>query len=291
MRLTALQDTFAHEVLDLNLWKDLDERTLNRLRIAWRRHGVLLFRRQSLSESELVRFFSHFGKSEVIVRTDWQSRNRDEVIHISNMKDASGRSIGGLGSGELDWHSDQSYMTHPATGALLYMVEMPNEGGATYWASLQQAYDALNEETRSQIADLEAIYDYAKRQSSYDDEAPLSASLRRKTPPVLHPLVCVNPQTRRQSLYIDPSTMVGISGVSAKKGAALLAQLSAHAPQPRFVYTHHWQIGDVVMWDNGQVLHRRDHFGEATPRWLKRLTCQLSPEHHLIPASRLYLGN
>ena len=291
MRLTALQDTFAHEVLDLNLWKDLDERTLNRLRIAWRRHGVLLFRRQSLSESELVRFFSHFGKSEVIVRTDWQSRNRDEVIHISNMKDASGRSIGGLGSGELDWHSDQSYMTHPATGALLYMVEMPNEGGATYWANLQQAYDALNEETRSQIADLEAIYDYAKRQSSYDDEAPLSASLRRKTPPVLHPLVCVNPQTRRPSLYIDPSTMVGISGVSAKKGAALLAQLSAHATQPRFVYTHHWQIGDVVMWDNGQVLHRRDHFGEATPRWLKRLTCQLSPEHHLIPASRLYLGN
>lgn len=291
MRLTALQDTFAHEVLDLNLWKDLDERTLNRLRIAWRRHGVLLFRRQSLSESELVRFFSHFGQSEVIVRTDWQSRNRDEVIHISNMKDASGRSIGGLGSGELDWHSDQSYMTHPATGALLYMVEMPNEGGATYWANLQQAYDALNEETRSQIADLEAIYDYAKRQSSYDDEAPLSASLRRKTPPVLHPLVCVNPQTRRQSLYIDPSTMVGISGVSAKKGAALLAQLSAHATQPCFVYTHHWQIGDVVMWDNGQVLHRRDHFGEATPRWLKRLTCQLSPEHHLIPASRLYLGN
>ena len=282
MRLTALQDTFAHEVLDLNLWKDLDERTLNRLRIAWRRHGGLLFRRQSLSESELVRFFSHFGKSEVIVRTDWQSRNRDEVIHISNMKDASGRSIGGLGSGELDWHSDQSYMTHPATGALLYMVEMPNEGGATYWANLQQAYDALNEETRSQIADLEAIYDYAKRQSSYDDEAPLSASLRRKTPPVLHPLVCVNPQTRRQSLYIDPSTMVGISGVSAKKGAALLAQLSAHATQPCFVYTHHWQIGDVVMWDNGQVLHRRDHFGEATPRWLKRLTCQLSPEHHLL---------
>lgn len=291
MRLTALQDTFAHEVLDLNLWKDLDERTLNRLRIAWRRHGVLLFRRQSLSESELVRFFSHFGKSEVIVRTDWQSRNRDEVIHISNMKDASGRSIGGLGSGELDWHTDQSYMTDPATGALLYMVEMPNEGGTTYWANLQQAYDALNEETRSQIADLEAIYDYAKRQSSYDDEAPLSASLRRKTPPVLHPLVCINPQTRRQSLYIDPSTMVGISGVSAKKGAALLAQLSAHATQPCFVYTHHWQIGDVVMWDNGQVLHRRDHFGEATPRWLKRLTCQLSPEHHLIPASRLYLGN
>ena len=291
MRLTALQDTFAHEVLDLNLWKDLDERTLNRLRIAWRRHGVLLFRRQSLSESELVRFFSHFGKSEVIVRTDWQSRNRDEVIHISNMKDASGRSIGGLGSGELDWHTDQSYMTDPATGALLYMVEMPNEGGATHWANLQQAYDALNEETRSQIADLEAIYDYAKRQSSYDDEAPLSASLRRKTPPVLHPLVCINPQTRRQSLYIDPSTMVGISGVSAKKGAALLAQLSAHATQPCFVYTHHWQIGDVVMWDNGQVLHRRDHFGEATPRWLKRLTCQLSPEHHLIPASRLYLGN
>ena len=75
MRLTPLQDTFAHEVLDLSLWKDLDETTLNGLRTAWRRHGVLVFRRQSLSEPELVRFFSHFGKSEIIVRTDWQYKN------------------------------------------------------------------------------------------------------------------------------------------------------------------------------------------------------------------------
>ena len=290
MRLTPLQDTFAHEVLDLSLWKNLDETTLNRLRTAWRRHGVLIFRRQSLSETELVRFFSHFGTSEIIVRTDWQSLNQDEVIHISNMKDASGRSIGGLGSGDLDWHSDQSYMTAPATGALLYMVEMPNEGGTTYWANLQQAYDALSEETRSQIAHLEAIYDYAKRQSTYDDEAPLSPALRVKTPPVLHPLVCVNPQTHRKSLYIDPTTMVGIGGASTEEGTALLARLSAHATQPCFVYAHHWQVGDVVMWDNGQVLHRRDRFDEATPRWLKRLTCRLSPEHHLVPASRPYMG-
>ncbi|GIT24560.1 MAG: hypothetical protein CM1200mP41_06040 [Gammaproteobacteria bacterium] len=128
--------TFAHEVLDLNLWKDLDERTLNRLRIAWRRHGVLLFRRQSLSESELVLFFFTLGKNlKLLSAPIGNPEIETKVIHISNMKDASGRSIGGLGSGELDWHSDQSYMTHPATGALLYMVEMPNEGGATYWAT------------------------------------------------------------------------------------------------------------------------------------------------------------
>ena len=288
MQLVPLQGDFACQVEGLALWHSHDEATLNTLRTAWRKYGVLIFRRQSLSEAELTSFFSHFGDTAIIVRTDWQSQNQAEVIHISNMKDASGQSIGGLGSGELDWHSDQSYMVNPATGALLYMVEMPSAGGETYWASLQQAYDALPEATQTQIAHLEAIYDYAQRQSHYDDEAPLSEQLRAKTPSVLHPLVCRNPETQRDCLYLDPTTVVGIKGYSDEVGKALLEKLSGHATSERFVYCHQWQIGDVVMWDNGQVMHRRNPFDPNALRWLKRLTCRLSPRHHLVPASRLY---
>lgn len=140
--------SFSCEVKGLNLWEDLDEDVIEELRAAWSRGGVLVFRRQALSEDELVRFCAHFGSPDIIVRTDWQSTNRPEIVQITNMKNQIGRSIGGLGAGELDWHTDQSYVTDPATGALLYMVEMPKAGGRTYWANLYLAYETLPEETK-----------------------------------------------------------------------------------------------------------------------------------------------
>ena len=279
--------SFAVEVQGLDLWRRLDDATTDALRRAWGTHGVLVFRRQSLSEDEMLAFFSRFGEPEVIVRTDWQSKNRPEAINISNMKDLDGNAIGGLGAGELDWHTDQSYVTDPATGALLYMVEMPREGGMTYWANLRLAYDGLEDATKEKIEGLSAIYDYLKRQSTYDDEEPMSDELREKTPPLMHPIVNTDPVTGEKSLYLDPTTTTGIADLPDDEGQALLDALNAHATGPEFVYAHEWRIGDVVMWDNGFLLHRRDAFESEKNRWLKRLTVKLSPEHHIVPTSIL----
>ena len=110
---------FAKEVVGLSLWETQDELTIARLADIWSRHGVLVFRRQVLSETELVDFSRSFGDPDVIVREDWSSSHTPEVIQISNMKNHHGQSIGGLGAGELDWHTDQSYMIAPATGSIL----------------------------------------------------------------------------------------------------------------------------------------------------------------------------
>lgn len=283
----ALANGFAREIVGFDLWAEQDSATLARLREIWGRAGVLLFRRQAVSEDELVTFSARLGKPEIIVRTDWQSQNRPEVIQISNMKNQAGDAIGGLGAGELDWHSDQSYVANPATGAVLYMVEMPKDGGRTYWANLQLAYAALPEATKQRIAGRRAVFDYLKRQSTYDQEKPMSAELRRKTPPVLHPLVNVHPVTGAKSLYLDPSTTVGIDGLSGTESRALLDELAAHATRPEFVYAHDWQIGDVVLWDNGVTLHRRDPFEARFNRLLKRTTMRLSSDRHVVPTSEL----
>ncbi|MBT6274604.1 MAG: hypothetical protein HOI95_10780, partial [Chromatiales bacterium] len=134
---------FGVEVVGMRLWEAADANLVQELTQAWSAHGLLIFRRQALSEDELVAFSSQFGEAAIIVREDWQSQNRPEVTHISNMKNYHGRSIGGLGVGELDWHTDQSYMVQPATGSILYMVEMPKEAPTTYWANLQLAYAGL----------------------------------------------------------------------------------------------------------------------------------------------------
>lgn len=281
-RVDPIDGNFAFEVRGLSLWEPLDAAAVAHLSELWSGQGVLLFRRQSLSEAELVAFSRRFGEPDIIVRTDWQSAT-PEVVQISNMKDAAGRSIGGLGAGELGWHTDQSYVTDPATGSVLYMIEMPRDGGKTYWANLQLAHEALPPATRARIEGLNVVYDYLARQSTYDDEPEMSDELRRKTPPVSHPLVNVHPITGRKSLYLDPTTAVGIDGMSEEAGRALLESLNEHATRPEFVYAHDWQVGDVLMWDNGFLLHRRDPFDAAQNRLLKRTTLRLSPARHIVP--------
>jgi len=277
---------FAKEVEGLSLWETQDELTIARLADIWSRHGVLVFRRQVLSETELVAFSCSFGDPDVIVREDWSSSHTPEVIQISNMKNYHGQSIGGLGAGELDWHTDQSYMIAPATGSILYMVEMPPEPPLTYWANLQLAYAALPEHRKDEINDLHVVYDYSVRQSTYDDEPEMPAEMRRKTPPVTHPLVNRHPQTGYPALYLDPTTAAGIKGWSDTQSKTLLDELVTHATHADFVYAHKWQIGDVVMWDNGFLMHRRDAFDAAHNRLLKRTTLKLPPDRHIVPPGK-----
>jgi len=276
---------FAFEVRGIDLWRPLAQDVVEAIDAAWSSQGVLVFRRQALSEEELVAFSRRFGDPDIIVRDDWRSGNHPAVIQISNMKNSRGRSIGGLGSGELGWHTDQSYVADPATGSVLYMVEMPTVTVNTYWANLHLAYEALPDATKRRIEGLHAVYDYVKRQSTYDDEKPMSDTLRRRTPPVAHPLVNSHPVSGRRSLYLDPTTTVGIQELPGEEGRALLDELNRHATRPEFVYTHHWQIGDVIMWDNGFLMHRRDPFDPEQNRLLKRTTIRLSPERHIVPAT------
>ena len=131
---------------------------------------------------------------------------------ISNLRDGIGQPIGGLGDGELQWHSDQSYMQQPATGAALYALELPPSGGETFWVDLRAAYAGLPRPLRAKIAGKRGIFDYAKRLAGYGRETDqeISEEAKRLTPPVTHALVRAHPETGDHSLYLDSTTTVGI---------------------------------------------------------------------------------
>ena len=278
---------FGSEVHDLALWSIDDADTLAALARQWALDGVLIFRRQALSEQELLEFSRNFGNPHIIVRDDWQSKDCPEIIKITNLRDYYGESLGALGAGELDWHTDQSYVTEPATGSILHMVEMPANPPKTYWANLQLAFDALSPSMRARIEPLEVVYDYLLRQSTYDDEPEMTAELRRRTPPVKHPLVHTHPLTGKRSLYLDPTTAAYIDGWDEQSSQTLLTELAAHATQPEFVYAHDWQVGDVVMWDNAILMHKRDAFDPAGNRLLKRATLHMPRDRHIVPRGTL----
>jgi taurine dioxygenase len=284
-----LHPTLAREVVGLRLWEPLDEATVAELRQLYAQYGVLVFRRQALSEAELAAFCALFGPLERTVRSDWASPALPEVTVLSNLKDGLGRPIGGLGDGELQWHSDQSYMQQPATGAALYALELPPEGGETFWVDLRAAYAGLPRQLRAKIAGKRGIFDYAKRLAGYgrQSDQQISEEARRLTPPVTHALVRAHPETGDRSLYLDSTTTIGIDYMDTTTGVALLDELYDNATRDAFVYAHQWQVGDLVLWDNGFTMHRRTPFDPGARRLMKRMTMQLDRYRHVMPDGRL----
>ena len=284
----VLGNSVACEVVGLHLWEPQDDQTIDRLRALWAQHPVLVFRRQALSEDELAEFSARFGPLERTVRTDWGSAVRPEVGLISNLKDAQSKPIGGLGDGEIQWHSDQSYMLNPATGAMLYALELPPEGGMTSWVDLCAAYAGLPDRLKRAVEGRRALFDYAKRFAGYQGvDRVISEEAKRKTPPILHPMVHAHPVTGRMALYLDSTTTVGIEGMDEASGLALLEEIYEFATRPEFMYRHRWQVGDALLWDNGFTMHRREPFDPSARRLMKRTTIFLSRERHIVPQGSL----
>src|SRR5215468_165863 len=226
LEVRPLDESFAREVVGLRLWEPQDDQTIDTLQALWARHPVLVFRRQALSEDELADFSARFGPLERTVRTDWASPMRPEVGLISNLKDAQAKPIGGLGDGEIQWHSDQSYMLNPATGAMLYALELPPEGGATSWVDLSAAFAGLPDRLKHAVEGKHGIFSYIKRLAGYQGvDRVISEEAKRKTPPILHPLVHTHPITGRKALYMDSTTTVGIKGMDEASAAALLEEI------------------------------------------------------------------
>lgn len=282
-----VKGSFAREACDAQLWQALSDSDIDDLRNAWGAGGVLFFRRQCITEDELAAFSARFGEPEVHPRSEWNSKHNPRIVLITNLRDFEGDELGALGSGELAWHTDQSYMRNPATGAILHGVEVPPGGSPTYFANLKLAYAALDEATKAKIDDCQVVYDYVLRTSGYVGNQPEIDEIRKRFPRVVHPLVNTDPLTGHKALYMDPATMGGIVGWPEDEARSMIDQLIAHATQEQFVYAHHWQTGDVVMWDNGFMLHRRDPLGNE-PRLMKRTTVQLPADQHTVPAGDMY---
>lgn len=243
------------EIRGIDLTRPLSGEVVQRLRQALLDHCVLFFRRQTISEEDQVRFTSYFGKPVEHVR-EQPERPIKEIFIISNVEE-NGKPIGALGSGELLFHSDLSYLRRSGTISILYAVELPTTGGATQWCNCYAAYEALEETLKARLRGLRAVHRHP---------------IAKQNPPevVDQPVVRTHPETGRKALFVSPQFTKYIVGLTEAESRALLDTLFAHLAQPRFVWTHDWQLGDVVMWDNRPTMHRRDPFPPSERRLLKR---------------------
>jgi len=278
------------EIRGLNFSLPVPEDVKAALRKAWADHLVLLFRGQTLNDEQLLEVSSIFGPQhnpasrqyhlnagEKIDDTFMVSRNPGIAI-ICNL-DASGNPVmdnGGLGSYEVVWHTDNSYVKVPPAGSMLYSLEIPlNGGGDTSFNNQYLAYEELPEDLKRAIWGKSQVHD-----SSRNSAGVLRPGVKLPTKPEevegpTHPLVRVHPVTGKPALYLGrrrvwPSNY--IIGLPNDESEKLLDQLWAHATQPKYAWTHHWKVGDLILWDNRCCMHYRSEIDVKQRRVLHRTT-------------------
>jgi alpha-ketoglutarate-dependent 2,4-dichlorophenoxyacetate dioxygenase len=152
---------------------------------------------------------------------------------------------------------------------MLSAVTVPAEGGETQWCDLRAAWDELPTELRAMVEGRKARHFAFHSRILLGDDKYDEKQLTR-FPPVMHPLVRELPYGRK-SLF--PSVQIDrVEGMEVPVGRLFIAELLEHATQPRFVYTHRWQPGDYVMWDNRATLHRGRRYDLKKRRELRRTT-------------------
>jgi taurine dioxygenase len=259
----------------------LDDATFARIEGAWHAHQVLRVRKQILDDGELMRFSARFGELDKAPiraagmaithdpRLDVAAEAREFVTVISNVK-IKGKAIGSLGNAESIWHTDMSYNPEPPTASVLYAIEVPPSGGDTSFTDMYRAYDTLPADLRARVAGLSCVHDASRNSAGelrrgFDD-----VTDPRQTVGARHPIVRTHPVTGRKALFLGRRRNAYVVGLELAESEALLDALWAHATQPAFAWTQQWVPGDLIIWDNRCVMHRRDEFDENTSRVMHR---------------------
>ena len=261
-----LAESFVGEVSGVDLAR-LDDTATAGIKDAWLRHKVVVFHDQHLDEDSLVAFAEKLGDVEIHLRQA-RTSGRREVLLVSNIKE-DGKAIGRLGNQELNWHMDQIFMSQPTAGTMLYAVEVTPEGGNTWSCDLGAAYEALPLGLKAKVDGRRAVHSAATADRRVGIQ--LTAEQQAKAPEVIHPLVRTHPLAHEKGLYFSLNHTARIDGMSEEDSLPLFEELRAHATQPRFVYAHHWRVGDLVLWDNACTMHRRDPFPDEYPRLMRRV--------------------
>lgn len=270
MQTTVLASDFAVRIDGVDLSAPLDDAAFDALRSLWMQYKVAVIPEQTLEDDDLLAFARRFGPLFVHVQSQLVSSGHKEVMYMSN------RGTKTPVKGELAWHSDQSYTPEPVFGTILYGVEVPDEGGETCFADLVAAYAALPDDLRRRVDGLTAVYSPVK--AGHNRRATMTAEERARIPDVSHPLVRTHPYLGTRALYLSPNHIATIGDMPQAESEAFLQELLAYATQPAHVYCHEWRPGDVIMWDNASVMHRRGDFSPDKARFLKRTGFHLPEE-------------
>jgi len=281
--LTPLDGPFGRIVHGVDLTRPLSDADFAAVRAALFEHQALVFRGQTFSPADQVRFTERFGPMRKSNMQAYVLGEQPEVFVVSNIMEGD-RHIGVYDAG-LFWHSDGSFMDPPHGVLALHALEVPvdetgHARGATVIASTTRAWDALPEATRRRLAGVRAVNTLLLRHKKTVDTGIKTDVITAAAPADMtcaQPVGRPHPVTGRQCLYVNEGYTARLEGggLSEDEARALLDELLAHVTRPEFLYTHVWQPGDLLVWDNLATQHRATFDYQLPQRRLMHRTAAL----------------
>jgi alpha-ketoglutarate-dependent 2,4-dichlorophenoxyacetate dioxygenase len=291
LTLKPLHPVFVAEATGLDLTQPISRADACEINAAMNKHGVLVWRGQPLTAQQQIQFATAFGPLDIGLKRVFKRPERledERLIDISNVamdgsvqKPDSAKNLSNFAN-QL-WHSDSSFMNPRGAYSMLHALVTPSWGGDTEFADLRAAYDTLDDpRTLATIAHLKAEHHSLHTRLLLGDDA-YTDEQKKLIAPVVWPIVDTHPGSGRKVLFVGVHACQ-IVGMTTAESRLLLSDLLEHATQRERVYTHKWQVGDLVMWDNRATVHRGRRFDLNERRELRRTTVNDTPEAMLAVA-------
>ncbi|WP_170424161.1 TauD/TfdA dioxygenase family protein [Ruegeria arenilitoris] len=286
---SPLNPEFGVEVTGINLADAMKDRLFGQVRALFEEHSALLFRGQDISDDQHKQLAELFGPIEDRKADERKKGEKFEVPTVSNVRDD------GSITEELDlhtlnlksnflWHSDSTFLPTPALTNILIGRVVTTEGGATELASTRAAWAKMPESLKAKVQGRGIWHRYSHSRRKISPEL-AELPMFNKWPDQHWNALWRNPVNGREALYIA-SHAFKLDGYDEAEGQAIIEELIDFCTQPQFVYSHNWQVGDVLIWDQRAVLHRGTPWPYEQPRVLSSI-CSTVTEADAIETMRI----
>lgn len=254
LAVTPLSAHIGAQIDGVDLSRPLAPHQVSLIRKALLEWKVVFFREQFLTHEQHIAFSAQFGELTLGHPVFGHVDGHREIYSISKFRKATRFEGQSLQRPWTGWHTDVTAAVNPPFASILRGVKIPPYGGDTQWTNLVAAYAKLSEPLRNFVDGLRGIHRFtapAGAVGTYE----FDRAVKERTLVSEHPLVRVHPETGEKALYVSPSFLKSIVGVTPRESQALLELLWEHVTRPEFTVRFKWEAGSVAFWDNRATAH------------------------------------
>ncbi|MDC9581668.1 TauD/TfdA family dioxygenase [Xenorhabdus sp. PR6a] len=245
-----INGNFGAYIIGRNL-SELSLEEYEKIKLYLSKYALLVFKNQNMDDEALVHFAQRIGsgKLEEPARKISLSDNRKYIAYLTNICDNNGKQLGFAGNDTDFWHSDQEFRVNPASVSILYGEVVQFSGGNTSFASTAANHLGF---THDEVSMLNNLYSTRQPAASHDNAPHIT---------VAHPVILENVQTKQRYVYVSENTIAFFHDEKILSNSGIIKKsILGKILSSENIYSHRWEEGDLLLYDNSQLLHRRECF-------------------------------